>query len=116
MIKKSTKVIDVNAMNIFVTGGTHCLGRAVIRLLVLQGHRVFRLNEHITLRNNIPRSGIREVYGSLQKEETWQKELMQCDAVIHLANTPHVDERHWRSRRAGTQQLIKAMAQNKGPK
>src|SRR5690625_5226751 len=103
-------------MNIFVTGGTHCLGRAVIRLLVFQGHRVFRLNEHITLRNNIPRSGIREVYGSLQKEETWQKELMQCDAVIHLANTPHVDERHWRSRRAGTQQLIKAMAQNKGPK
>lgn len=69
-------------MNVFITGGSGFVGRAVIQRLLNEGHSVRAL-----VRSEGDLAGfdaVTEVVGDTTDPETLQEQLPGCDAIIHL--------------------------------
>jgi NADH dehydrogenase len=69
-------------MNVFVTGGSGFVGRAVIQALLAKDHSVHALVNHRKLTQNNPR--LQSFTGSLFDEAAVDSAMQGCDAVIHL--------------------------------
>jgi len=67
---------------IFVTGGTGFLGKHLIERLATENHQIVALTRKKNSLINFP---IQEVVGSLDDIQNWEKELSECDVLIHCA-------------------------------
>jgi uncharacterized protein (TIGR01777 family) len=71
-------------MDVFITGGTGVVGRAVIDLLADHGHGVTVLSRRATGLEGLPSTVPLEV-GDPRQAGSWQRTLAQHDGVINLA-------------------------------
>lgn len=78
-------------MNVFLTGATGLIGRALADGLVRDGHGVVALTRSEGAR--LP-EGVRAVRGDPATPGAWEDELARCDACVHLAGEP-VAEGRW---------------------
>lgn len=67
---------------IFVTGGTGFLGRHLIERLVVDKHQIFALTR---TKSSLVDFSVQEVVGSFNNIHKWEKELSNCDVLIHCA-------------------------------
>lgn len=72
-------------MNVFVTGGTGLVGRAVVAELLAHGHRVAALARSEAAAAAAGRAGAEPVHGGLADLDTIRDTAAQADGVIHLA-------------------------------
>jgi nucleoside-diphosphate-sugar epimerase len=75
------------AATTFVTGGDGFIGRALVKLLTLRGHRVFALAESATAAERLRSSGAVPVLGDLWNPGAWQDEA-GADWVFHVPPYP----------------------------
>jgi uncharacterized protein (TIGR01777 family) len=71
-------------VDVFVTGATGLVGRAVCAELLASGHAVTALSRGADASSRLP-AGIRAVRGDPTVAGAWQDELARCDACVHLA-------------------------------
>jgi len=74
-------------MNIFLTGATGGLGRALLTPLTAHGHRITALARNPTMLPELP--GLDVVGGDLLEPDTFRNALTGCQAVLHLAALTH---------------------------
>ena len=84
-------------MNVFVTGATGLVGRAVCAALLGEGHAVTALSRSADAAGRLP-GGARAVQGDPGAPGPWQDELARCDACVHLAGEP-IAEGRWSAER-----------------
>ena len=72
-------------MNVFVTGATGVLGRAVVPLLVAAGHRVRGLARSNANEAALRRLGAEPVVADLFAVESLRQAVAGSDAILHLA-------------------------------
>ena len=72
--------------NVFITGGTGYLGRALIPELVKRGHTVRALARH-TSTTRVP-LGAEVVTGNALRAATFESKVSPSDTFIHLIGTP----------------------------
>lgn len=73
-------------MNVFVTGGTGMVGKALVRRLVADGHRVHALGRSATAEALLRELGAIPVRGELANLEAWAEALVGMEAVVHAAS------------------------------
>jgi nucleoside-diphosphate-sugar epimerase len=104
-------------MNIFVTGATGVLGKAVVPRLVAEGHDVSALSRSEVNRKLLQGFGVEPIQANLFEEESLQHALARCEAILHLATkippTTQMGRRSaWyendRIRSVGTRTLVEA--------
>ncbi len=105
-------------MRIFVVGATGVLGRALMPLLLQQGHLVRSIARTPEKERTLELAGIEAVHGDLLSQETANQlpDLVAgCDAVVHIAtaiprkmSVPGAWDATTRLRTEGTQLLLKA--------
>ena len=104
-------------MNIFVTGATGVLGKAVVKRLVADGHEVHALSRSDVNRKVLQGLGAEPIPADLFEAESLQHALAGCEAILHLATsippTTQMGRRSaWlendRIRGAGTRTLVEA--------
>jgi nucleoside-diphosphate-sugar epimerase len=78
-------------MNIFLTGGSGTIGRAVLSALVGRGHRVTALARSDASAALLREAGARVVRGDIGKLAEWLDIALAGDALIHLANSFDAD-------------------------
>lgn len=95
-------------MNVFVTGGTGGLGRALLPALAARGHRVTALARNPAALPAIP--GLTAVAGDLLAPRGLVAALAGCRAVLHLAAVTHAPrpEAYSRVNVEGTAALLAA--------
>src|SRR5437870_8864041 len=81
-------------MDVFVTGATGLIGRALTAALIGARHRVIALTRDAG-RAKLP--GARVVEGDPTRPGPWQEALGACDACVNLAGEPVV--RRWTEER-----------------
>lgn len=74
-------------MEVFVTGATGLIGRALIGALLARGDRVVAHARSAGAAARLP-GGVRTVGGELVAPGRWEEELARCDACVHLAGEP----------------------------
>ena len=74
-------------MNVFVTGGTGYIGRALIELLVARGHDVIGL-VRAESKDKLPRSAT-PITGDALDAATFADLLPRDATLVHLVGTPH---------------------------
>src|SRR5215471_5246088 len=74
-------------MNIFVTGATGVLGKAVVKRLVADGHGVSVLSRSEANRQMLQGFGAKPVQANLFEEESLEHALAGCEAILHLATS-----------------------------
>lgn len=72
-------------MRVFVTGATGYIGSAVVRELSDGGHEVVGLTRLGEKAPYLERLGARAVLGDVREPESWLKEALAADALVHLA-------------------------------
>ena len=74
-------------MEVFITGGTGYIGRALAPALVARGHRV----RVLTRAESVPRvpAGAQAVIGNALDAASFSMALTPRDTVVHLVGTPH---------------------------
>lgn len=112
-------------MRVVVTGGTGLIGRALVRRLRADGHEPMVLTRSQGPAGR-PGSGavVWPAGGEDRTDGGWQREIANCDAVVHLAGasigggrwTPRVRTEILRSRERGTRQLVEALGQGGRPR
>src|SRR5215467_12969969 len=104
-------------MNIFVTGATGVLGKAVVKSLVADGHDVSALSRSEANRQVLQGFGAEPIQADLFEAESLEHALAGCEAVLHLAtNIPPTTQMGRRSawqendriRGAGMRTLVEA--------
>jgi len=75
-------------MNVFVTGATGLIGRAVCEALLARGHRVTALSRSAAAATTRLPAGVRMVTGDPAAPGAWQEELARTDACVNLAGEP----------------------------
>ena len=73
-------------MKIFITGATGFIGSAVAQALRKAGHEVWGLVRNPAKANELHRSEIRTVTGSMQEPEKFMDKARECDVLIHAAS------------------------------
>lgn len=71
-------------MDVFVTGGTGYVGRAVVRALLEGGHRLSVLTRSHDQEPRLLAVGVRPVHGDLRDSELLHDEARRHEAVIHI--------------------------------
>lgn len=71
-------------MDVFVTGGTGFLGRALCQRLIENGHQVTVLSRSAEAAQRLPR-GVGAAIGDPTVEGSWQEEVTRCQGVVNLA-------------------------------
>jgi hypothetical protein len=79
-------------VNVFVTGATGLIGRAVVRELLARGDSVTALSRSPSAAGRLP-PGARLVTGDPARPGPWQDALAAADACLHLAGDPVVEGR-----------------------
>ncbi|MBD8890117.1 SDR family NAD(P)-dependent oxidoreductase [Roseibium litorale] len=76
-------------MNVFVTGGTGTIGRALVQHLLERGHHVIGLTRSPESASELRRlgPGFSAFPGDLAEPKGWTERAIACDAVIHTAAT-----------------------------
>jgi len=74
-------------MNIFLTGGSGTIGRAVLTRLIERGHRVTALARSQASAALVQDAGARPLRGDIGDSATWGEAALAGDALIHLANS-----------------------------
>ncbi len=104
-------------MQIFVTGATGVLGKAVVKRLIAEGHAVHALSRSEANREMLHRLGAQPMEADLFDGAALVQALAGCEAVVHLATrispTSKMAKRaSWyendRIRREGTRALVEA--------
>ena len=104
-------------MNIFVTGATGVLGKAVVKRLVDASHHVSALSRSEMNRQMLQGFGAEPIQVDLFEEESLQHALTGCEAILHLAtNIPPTTQMGRRAawqendriRGVGTRTLVEA--------
>lgn len=72
-------------MNLFVTGGSGFIGRALLRELIEHGHTVRALAHNAATAATVASLGAEVVYGDILQRETLRAGMAGADAVFHLA-------------------------------
>ena len=106
-------------MKVFVAGATGVLGRRVVKQLLARGNMVFALSRSLENTKWLKDNGVEPRRGNLFNEESLDKAVARCDAVLHLATAIPVRKtsflKNWalndRIRREGTQNLVRAALQ-----
>ncbi len=105
-------------MQIFVTGATGVLGKAVVKRLIAEGHAVHALSRSEANREMLHRLGAQPMEADLFDGAALVQALAGCEAVVHLATrispTSKMAKRaSWyendRIRREGTRALVEAI-------
>lgn len=78
-------------MNIFLTGGSGTIGRAVLTALVGRGHRVTALARSDRSAALLREAGARGVRGDIGSPAQWLETALAGDALIHLASSFDAD-------------------------
>ena len=74
-------------VGVLVTGGTGFIGRPLCSRLIAEG---FVLRGAVRSQSSVP-DGVESVaVGDIDGETNWQRALVGCDAVVHLAARVHV--------------------------
>lgn len=92
-------------MNIFLTGGSGTIGRAVLIALIGRGHRVTALARSDASARLLQEAGARVVRGDIGKPADWFDIALAGDALIHLASSFDADAQ------AAEAALVEALAQ-----
>lgn len=104
-------------MQVFVTGATGVLGKAVVPRLIAEGHAVHALSRSEANREKLHSLGAQPIQSDLFDGESLKQALAGCEAVLHLATriapTSKMAKRaSWyendRIRREGTRTLVEA--------
>ncbi|HEY6285184.1 MAG TPA: NAD(P)-dependent oxidoreductase, partial [Ktedonobacteraceae bacterium] len=104
-------------MNIFVTGATGVLGKTIVPMLIADGHTVCALSRSEANRDMLQDFGARPVQANLFDVTSLKRELIGCDAILHLATripptSKMAKQSAWlendRIRRDGTLNLVEA--------
>jgi uncharacterized protein (TIGR01777 family) len=113
----------VQALKVFLTGGTGLVGREVVDMLVGRGDEVVCLSrDPASARAGLP-DAAEVIGGDPNLPGDWQDRLAACDAVINLAGDP-VGQGFWtaakkrrlrRSRLAVTENVVQALAARQEP-
>ena len=74
-------------MNIFVTGATGVLGKAVVKRLVADSHEVHALSRSDVNRKVLQGLGAEPIPANLFEAESLQHALAGCEAILHLATS-----------------------------
>ncbi len=74
-------------MNIFLTGGSGTIGRAVLTRLVERGHKVSALARSQASAALVEDAGAQPLRGDIGDTATWGAAALAGDALIHLANS-----------------------------
>jgi len=77
----------LQALDVFVTGGTGYLGRSLILELVARGHRVRALTRESSIAR-VP-AGAEAIVGNALDGRSVTAALKPGDTVVHLVGTPH---------------------------
>jgi uncharacterized protein (TIGR01777 family) len=108
-------------VNVFVTGATGLVGRAVCGALVGRGDSVTALSRTPGAAARLP-PGVRAVAGDPTAPGAWQDELARADACVHLAGEPIADgrwtaerKRRIRDSRVGSTRLVAGVVRERGP-
>jgi uncharacterized protein (TIGR01777 family) len=83
---------SLSPMNVFVTGATGLIGRAVVRALVARGDTVTALSRSAGAAARLP-EGVTLAVGDPARPGAWQDLLAASDACLHLAGDPVVEGR-----------------------
>jgi uncharacterized protein (TIGR01777 family) len=79
-------------MEVFVTGATGLIGRALCAALLEKGHRVTALSRSAARGETLP-PGTIAVEGDPGRVDRWLDALARCDACVNLAGEPVAGER-----------------------
>ncbi|MES0881724.1 SDR family oxidoreductase [Roseibium sp. SCP14] len=74
-------------MDVFVTGGTGCIGSAVVKKLVREDLRVIGLARSDAATEKLRALGASAYPGDLRSPDSWVSRAASCDAVIHTGAT-----------------------------
>ncbi|SDU20084.1 NAD-dependent epimerase/dehydratase family protein [Stappia sp. ES.058] len=74
-------------MQVFLTGGTGTIGRAVLALLLERGHSVKALARSPESGARLRAAGAQAVSGDLRDPRGWLEEAARCDTLVHTAAT-----------------------------
>ncbi|MCA1241398.1 NAD(P)H-binding protein [Stappia stellulata] len=74
-------------MQIFLTGGTGTIGRAVLAQLLARGHSVKALARSAESGARLRAAGAQAVSGDLREPRGWLEEAARCDTLVHTGAT-----------------------------
>ena len=77
-------------MDVFVTGGTGYIGRALITAVVARGHAVTAVVRPVS--TNRPPAGATSISGDPLDAATFGHCLRRDTTLVHLVGTPHPDQ------------------------